>query len=159
MPTTIAVPPGRSTSHASRIVAGWPTASSAWSTPPRTSARTAARGSPSEASTVSVAPRVRASASFAGSRSTATIRPAPAIRTAGADRPRAAHTPRGDDLLADPAAADDAYALADPHPRGVAHRAEAGDDGAAEQRRLPEGQLRCDPDGARGGDDAALREA
>src|SRR4051795_4325333 len=77
----------------------------------------------------------------------------------GDDPARAGHTRRGDDLLADPAAADDAYALADPPPRGVAPRAEAGDDGAAEQRRLPEGQLRCDPDGARGGDDAALREA
>src|SRR3954454_14381202 len=105
MPTTIAVPPGRSTSHASRIVAGWPTASSAWSTPPRTSARTAARGSPSEASTVSVAPRGRA-------RARASRGPTPG----GPPRPRPGHTPRGDDLLADPAAADDAYALADPHP-------------------------------------------
>ena len=35
IPTTIAVAPGRSTSQASRIVAGRPIASKAWSTPPR----------------------------------------------------------------------------------------------------------------------------
>src|SRR5215207_7173333 len=34
IPTTIAVAPGRRTSQASRIVAGEPTASNAWSTPP-----------------------------------------------------------------------------------------------------------------------------
>ena len=78
MPTTVAVAPARSTSQASRIVAGEPTASKAWSTPPGTSSSTAS----APPSTASVAPRASASARFAGSRSTATIRPAPASRAA-----------------------------------------------------------------------------
>ena len=78
MPTTVAVAPARSTSQASRIVTGEPTASKAWSTPPGTSSSTAS----APPSTASVAPRASASARFAGSRSTATIRPAPASRAA-----------------------------------------------------------------------------
>jgi hypothetical protein len=44
----------------------------------------------------------------------------------------------GDHLKADPAAADDAHALADPDPGGVGDGAETGDDAAAEQRGLPQ---------------------
>jgi hypothetical protein len=77
------VAPGRSTSHASRIVSGEPTASNAWSTPPGASASTAAAGSTAPfAATAWVAPRARAIASFDSSRSTATISPAPASRAA-----------------------------------------------------------------------------
>ena len=83
MPTTIAVAPGRSTSQARRMVAGEPTASKAWSTPPGIAASTAAAGSGVRAaSTVTVAPRRVASSSLAGSRSTATICPAPTSRAA-----------------------------------------------------------------------------
>ena len=60
IPTTIAVAPGRSTSQAWRIVAGCPTASNAWSTPPPgTSASTAATGLGGRAGTASVAPARR----------------------------------------------------------------------------------------------------
>ena len=113
MPTTIAVAPGRITSQASRIVAGEPTASRAWSTPPGTSASTAARGS----STRRVDGVRRAAGAGEGE-----------LRGVAVDRddaPGARHPRRGDDLLADPAAADHAHALAERDPRGVAHRAEA----------------------------------
>ena len=80
MPTTIAVAPGRSTSQASRIVAGEPTASKAWSTPPRRQGEHRGGG-------VRARARPRASrrgparaSSLAASRSTAMIRPAPASR-------------------------------------------------------------------------------
>ena len=77
-PTTTAVPPARRQSQASRIVSGRPTTSKACSAPPPVSSRTAAAGSDSRASTACVAPRASESSSMAGSRSTATITPAPA---------------------------------------------------------------------------------
>ena len=77
-PTTTALPPARRQSQASRIVSGRPTTSKAWSAPPPVSSRTAAAGSSAVASTACVAPRASESSSIAGSRSTATIAPAPA---------------------------------------------------------------------------------
>ena len=74
----------------------------------------------------------------------------------GDDPPGAGHPRRGDDLLADPAAPDHAHAVAQRDPRGVADRAEPGDDGAAEERRLPQRQLGRDGNGARGRHHAAL---
>ena len=77
------------------------------------------------------AARAARASSFAASRSTATMR-------------LGAREPRGrDDLEPDAAAADHADAVARRHPGRVAHRAEAGHDAAAEQRRLPERQLRA----------------
>ena len=82
------------------------------------------------ASTACVAPARSASSSFAGSRSTATI-------SARAGEPSA-----GDDLLPDAAAADHAHrSRRAATPRGVAHRADARDHAAAEQRGLPQRHL------------------
>jgi hypothetical protein len=64
-----------------------------------------------------------------------------------------------DRLQADAAAADHGDALAGPYARHVAHRAQAGDDAAADQRRLPQGQPGRELDRGGGGDDAALGEA
>src|ERR687897_176550 len=94
MPTTIAVAPARSTSQARRIVAGEPTASKAWSTPPGTRSSTA----PAPPSTASVAPRARASSRLAASRSTATMRPAPAVLPARAVEQRPRPRPGARDL-------------------------------------------------------------
>ena len=141
------VPPGRSASQAIRIVAAEPTTSKAWSTPPPLIARISAAASPALASTVcgGAAARARARASR---------------RAVDGDDLRRAGEPRGrDHLQADAAAADHAHALADPHPGGVAHGAEAGHDAAAQQRGLPQRDLARDRDHAAGRDDGVLGEA
>lgn len=73
------VPPGARLANACSIAFRWPTASKAQSTPrPPVESLICWTGSPSRPSTRSVAPKPRASSSFAGRRSTAKIRPAPA---------------------------------------------------------------------------------
>ncbi len=80
MPTTVVRPPRRVESQAVRIVTARPTHSMATSAPcPPVSLRISL-AVVSEAITKSVAPAARASSSFSGETSTATICPAPAIR-------------------------------------------------------------------------------
>ena len=75
------------------------------------------------------------------------------------DLPRADQPRGGDDLQPDPPAADHAHRLAGPRPGGVAHRADAGHHPAAEQRRLPQRELRRQRHRRRRRDDAVRREA
>ena len=63
-----------------RTVGGNPIASKASSTPPAVISTTRGTGFPSAAFTPSVAPRRAASSSFQAAVSTATMRPAPAMR-------------------------------------------------------------------------------
>jgi len=65
MPMTVAVPPLRSMLNACCAVAASPMASNEWSTPPPVSSSTASTASFSDASTTSVAPKLRAISSFA----------------------------------------------------------------------------------------------
>ena len=125
---------GRAISKAWPMVTGSPTASKAWSTPPPSARPRRATGSPSDASTTSVAPKIRASSSLAGWRSTATIR-------AGPGDPRALH-----DVETDAAATDHRDRVARPHARPVEHRADAGQHRAAEQRGPIERHLLGDGD-------------
>ena len=146
-PTTTAVPPARRQSHASRIVSGRPTTSKACSTPPPVSSRTAAAGSAARASTACVAPRASASSSTAGSRSTATIAPAPAsTRPAMTCCP----TPPQPTTAARSPMRGRATLRTAPMP---GHRA------AAEQRGLPQRHVDRQRHDAGGGDDGALGEA
>ena len=55
----------------------------------------------------------------------------------GDDRARAGQPGGGDHLQSHATAADDGHALADPHAGGMGDGAEAGDDPAPQQRRLP----------------------
>src|SRR5690606_8823817 len=81
-PSSVIVPPQSSIAIPWRTRAGWPTHSKTWSTPSgRPRSRTATTGSSTAlASTKSVAPRRRAISSLAGLASTATMRPAAAMR-------------------------------------------------------------------------------
>ena len=146
-PTIVAVPPTPSDSTAAVAVAGAPTASMQWSTPPSVSARIAAATSPAPASTKSVAPSRAATACFS---------------TCAVDRDdagRAGQARALDGAQADAAAADHRDGLAGPHHGPVEHRAEAGRDAAAEQRGEVERHLRRDPHGRRLVHEQLLREA
>ena len=74
----VAVPPAANIPKACSLVAFRPSASNEYSTPPRVSSCTWPTGSPAVASTVSVAPNVRARSSFSAATSTAITCAAPA---------------------------------------------------------------------------------
>ena len=148
MPTTTAVAPGRSTSHASRIVAGEPTASKAWSTPPGTTASTASTGSVAAAGGDGVRRPAAAGEGELGR-----------VALDGHDAPGAGQPRRGHDLQPDAAAADDAHGVPRRDPRRVADGADRGHDAAAQQRRLPQRQPARQRHRGAGGHHAALREA
>ena len=148
MPTTIAVAPGRRTSQARRIVAGEPTASKAWSTPPG-QRRAPPRPCPPP-------PAATASRRAARERDGELLR----VAVDGDDPPRARQPRGGDDLQPDPAAPDDADASRRwPRVRRCARRRRAVTTPQPSSAACHSGSAARDRDRAGRGHDAALGEA